>query len=165
MEALLVIDFHTHFLEKGDFSLVKKNAIHLIDVFKENNLPVIAVEHIDNKTNKPFSLDPNIQKNADMIFSKNKPSAFKDTDLQQYLLSLGVNELIIIGFNMEYCILFNSIIANELGFKVTVIEDACATVNDSETYEMPGLDINNFVSTVLHWSNEVEVLMLDEYVI
>ncbi|ARQ04490.1 isochorismatase family protein [Macrococcoides caseolyticum] len=51
MEGLLVIDFHTHFLEKGDFSLVKKNAIHLIDVFKENNLPVIAVEHIDNKTN------------------------------------------------------------------------------------------------------------------
>ncbi|WP_414051430.1 isochorismatase family protein [Macrococcus animalis] len=164
MEALLVIDFHTHFLEKGDFSLVKKNAIHLIDVFKENNLPVIAMEHIDNKTNKPFSLDPNIQKNADKIFSKNKPSAFKDTDLQQYLLSLGVNKVNIIGFNMEYCILFNSIIANELGFKVTVIEDACATVNDSETYEMPGLDINDFVSTILHWSDEIEVLMLDEYV-
>ncbi|MDJ1110555.1 isochorismatase family cysteine hydrolase [Macrococcus caseolyticus] len=164
MEALLVIDFHTHFLEKGDFSEVKKNAIHLVEIFKENKLPVIAVEHINHETNKPFPLDPVIHKNTDKIYSKNKPSAFKDTDLQQYLISLGVTELIIIGFNMEYCILFNAIIANELGFKVTVIEDACATVNNSETYEMPGLDINDFVSTVLHWSDEVEVLMIDEYV-
>lgn len=164
MEALLVIDFHTHFLEKSDFSVVKKNAIHLVEVFKENKSPIIAVELINHETNKPLPLDPVIHKNADKIYSKNKPSAFKDTDLQQYLISLGVTELIIIGFNMEYCILFNAIIANELGFKVTVIEDACATVNDSETYEMPGLDINDFVSTVLHWSDEVEVLMIDEYV-
>ncbi|WP_419894917.1 hypothetical protein [Macrococcus psychrotolerans] len=48
MEALLVIDFHTHFLEKGDFSVFKKNAIHIVEVFKENKLPVIAVEHINH---------------------------------------------------------------------------------------------------------------------
>ena len=33
-----------------------------------------------------------------------------------------------------------------------------------ETYEMQGLDIKDFVGTVLHWSNVIEVLDYEEYV-
>ena len=36
-------------------------------------------------------------------------------------------------------------------------------MNDEDVYEMPGLDIRDFVGTVLHWSNVIEVLDLEEY--
>ena len=56
--------------------------------------------------------------------------------------------MIICGFNTEYCGLFNAI----------------GTVNNADTYEMPGLDINDFVSTVLHWSGVIDVLDFDEFI-
>ncbi|UXR70653.1 MULTISPECIES: hypothetical protein [unclassified Staphylococcus] len=46
---------------------------------------------------------------------------------------------------------------------MTFIEDATATVNDEETYEMKGLDIYDFIGTVLDWLNCIEVLYYDEY--
>ena len=55
-------------------------------------------------------------------------------------------------------------ISYDRGYKVTFIEDATGTVNNEETYEMPGLDIRDFVGTALHWSNVIEVLDYEEYV-
>ncbi len=39
------------------------------------------------------------------------------------------------------------------------------TGNTDETYEMQGLDIKNFVGKVLQWSNVIEVLDYEEYVV
>ncbi len=60
--------------------------------------------------------------------------------------------------------MFTAISAFDRGFKVTFIEDATGTVNNDETYEMKGLDIKDFVGTVLHWSDLIEVLDFEEYV-
>ena len=46
---------------------------------------------------------------------------------------------------------------------MTFIEDATNTVNSSVEYEMEGLDIRDFVGTVLHWSNVIEVVDFEEY--
>ena len=53
--------------------------------------------------------------------------------------------------------------SHDRGYKVTFIEDATGTVNDEATYEMKGLDIRDFVGTVLPWSNVIEVLDVEEY--
>lgn len=37
------------------------------------------------------------------------------------------------------------------------------TLGNEEAYEIPGLDIRDFVSTVFHWSNFIEVLDFAEY--
>ncbi len=60
--------------------------------------------------------------------------------------------------------MFTSIAARDRGYKVTFIEDGTGTVNDMETYEMPNLDIQDFVGSVLNWSNIIEVLYYEEYV-
>ena len=60
--------------------------------------------------------------------------------------------------------MFTAIAAFDRGYKVTFIENATGTVNNDETYEMQGLDIKDFVGTVLHWSNVIEVLDYEEYV-
>lgn len=80
------------------------------------------------------------------------------------LEKLGVNHLFITGFNTEFCCMFTAISAFNRGYKVTFIENATGTVNTDETYEMQGLDIKDFVGTVLHWSNVIEVLDYEEYV-
>ena len=60
--------------------------------------------------------------------------------------------------------MFTAISAFDRGYQVTFIEDATGTANTDETYEMEGLDIKDFVGTVLHWSNAIEVLDYEEYV-
>ncbi|HIV81688.1 MAG TPA: isochorismatase family protein [Candidatus Salinicoccus merdavium] len=63
---------------------------------------------------------------------------------------------------MEFCILFTSIAAADRGYKVTVIEDLCSTVNTGGTYEMSDLDIVDFVGTVIDWSGVIENKYLEE---
>ena len=75
-----------------------------------------------------------------------------------------MQHVFITGFNTEFCCMFTAISAYDRGYKVTFIEDATGSANTDETYEMPGLDIRDFVGTVLHWSDVIEVLDYEEYV-
>lgn len=98
------------------------------------------------------------------MIEKTTPSAFFKTNLQERLQSLGVNHVFVTGFNTEYCPQFTAIAAYDRGYEVTFIEDATATVNNDQTYEFPGLDIRDFVGSVLNWSNVIEVLDYEEFV-
>ena len=109
-------------------------------------------------------MHPSIKEYADIIIEKKTPSAFFQTELSDKLEQLGVDHLFITGFNTEFCCQFTAIAAYDRGYRVTFIEDATGTVNDEATYEMKGLDVKDFVGTVLHWSNVIEVLDLEEYV-
>ncbi len=60
--------------------------------------------------------------------------------------------------------MFTAIAAFDRGYEVTFIENATGTVNTDETYEMEGLDVRDFVGTVLNWSDVNEVLDYEEYV-
>ena len=97
------------------------------------------------------------------MIEKHTPSSFYQTNLAEHLEELAVDHLFITGFNTEFCCMFTAIAAYDRGYKVTFIEDATGTVNTDETYEMKGLDIRDFVGTVLHWSETIEVLDYEEY--
>lgn len=105
-----------------------------------------------------------LKDHADYVIEKGTPSAFFQTELPNLLETLRIDHLFITGFNTEYCCMFTAIAAFDRGYKVTFIENATGTVNNDETYEMQGLDIKDFVGTVLHWSNVIEVLDYEEYV-
>ncbi|RXK19174.1 cysteine hydrolase family protein [Macrococcus sp. DPC7161] len=165
MKALLVIDFQDKFLKQRDFNELKKKVYDLIDYFKAKSHEVIVVEHLNDFENPEHNpLDTYVESQGDIFYAKLQPSVFKNSDLINYLKLKEIEEVFIAGLNMEYCILFNAIAAYEHGFKVTVVEDACSTVNNAETYEMPGLDIIDFVGSVLNWSNVVKVLTVDEVI-
>ena len=100
---------------------------------------------------------------ADIVIEKKTPSSFFKTELGEKLKERGVNHVFITGFNTEFCCQFTAIAAFDRGYQVTFIENATGTVSDEDVYEMPGLDIRDFVGTVLHWSSVVEVLDLEEY--
>lgn len=171
MKALLVIDFQNGFFQMGDFSKEKERVRNLIKDFKRNEQPVIFMRHKDNDKESPITdgseegnLDQDLEKYADYVIEKSTPSSFYKTNLQERLQSLGVTHVVITGFNTEYCPQFTAIAAYDRGYQVTFIEDATATVNKANDYGFPGLDIRDFVGTVLDWSNVIEVLDYEEYV-
>ncbi|PAV28638.1 isochorismatase [Virgibacillus profundi] len=170
MRALLVIDVQNGIVEFGDFneeiSLMEK----VIQDFKENDEPVIFIRHLDDEKESPLykkgdgsELHNSLSQYPDHVIEKQTPSAFFKTELSSLLEELEVDHLFITGFNTEFCCQFTAIAAYDRGFKVTFIEDATGTVNNDETYEMKGLDIRDFVGTVLHWSDVIEVLDFEEY--
>ena len=167
MKALLVIDVQNGFLEGKD-KLVDKIS-KLAEHFRENNDKVIAFKHIDEAGGSPIEkgisgadIPDKILGHTDALLEKRYPISFKETDLDKILTESGIDEVYITGFNMEYCILFTSIAAADRGYKVTVIEDLCSTVNTGGTYEMSDLDIVDFVGTVIDWSGVIENKYLEE---
>ncbi|GAF16174.1 hypothetical protein JCM19046_588 [Bacillus sp. JCM 19046] len=59
--------------------------------------------------------------------------------------------------------MFTTVASHMLGYKVTYLEEAVSSVNNGDVYEMPQLDVPEFIATVFHWSNVVEVLTDEEY--
>ena len=168
--ALLILDAQNGFVQAGSFTREIDQIIKLAEHFKNKGLPIYLTQHRDPSDSslipvntEKSAIDSRIASYSNMILTKEQPSAFKDNMLDRWLQEQEVSELVITGFNVEYCCLFNAIIAHEKGYSVTFIEDACATVNSDTTYEMPGLDIRDFISTILHWSGTINVVDTHEY--
>ena len=53
----------------------------------------------------------------------------KSTGLGEYLKTIGVDEVCIAGLATDYCVKYSALDAVGLGFRVTVIADACRGVN------------------------------------
>lgn len=171
MKALLVIDVQNGIVNLGNFQEELSLMENIIKDFKDAKIPVIFIRHLDDeeesglyKNSIGSELHNSLKDYADYVIEKQTPSSFYNTELQGTLEKLGVDHVFITGFNTEFCCLFTAIAAFDRRYTVTFIENATGTVNTEETYEMPGLDIKDFVGTVLHWSNVIEVLDYDEYV-
>jgi len=171
VEALLVIDVQNGIVNSGDFQEELSIIENVIKDFKENGKPVIFVRHLDDVEDSPLyrgsagsELHSSLKEYAEYVIEKKTPSSFFNTNLSETLEQLGVKHLFITGFNTEFCCMFTAIVAFDRGFNVRFIENATGTVNTDETYEMKGLGIRDFVGTVLHWSNVIEVLDFEEYV-
>jgi nicotinamidase-related amidase len=88
-------------------------------------MPVVFIRHIYepggsiNDIVKPLS--------GEKIISKSNVNSFLDTDLDSYLRKLGVKNIIICGMQTHMCVEAASRAASDLGYKCTVIDDACTT--------------------------------------
>jgi nicotinamidase/pyrazinamidase len=51
------------------------------------------------------------------------------TGLAEHLRGQGVDEVFVVGLATDYCVKFTALDAQQLGFKTTVIEDACRGVD------------------------------------
>lgn len=171
MKALLVIDVQNGIVNYGDFTEELASIQKAILEFKTKDLPIFFMKHLDNEEGSSLlegsegtELHDSVKEFADIVIEKRTPSSFYKTDLAERLKEADVEHLIITGFNTEYCCMFTSIAAFDRGYKVTYIENATGTMNTGETYGMKGFDIKDFVETVLHWSDAIEVITYDEYV-
>lgn len=171
MRALIVLDMQKHILSQKNFKEEKDNIKKVIDICKSKNDKVIFVRHIETDNDSPLNESSNrseiheeFAEDYDEIIEKTTPSAFYKTNLDNILKENNVDEVVIVGFNTEFCCMFTAIVAFERGYKVTFIEDATGTINNGEIYDMEDLDIKDLVGTVLNWSKTVEVLYVDEFI-
>ncbi|MGV3503582.1 MAG: cysteine hydrolase family protein [Adhaeribacter sp.] len=140
-KALIVIDIQNDYFENGAMELVgalqaSEKAKQVLAKFREENLPVIHVQHFGVSPDATFFLPEtkgaeiheNVKpENGEKLVVKYYPNSFKETDLLEYLKSLHVTELVFTGMMTHMCMDATVRAARDYGFECTVIGDACAT--------------------------------------
>ncbi|MCH2045358.1 MAG: bifunctional nicotinamidase/pyrazinamidase [Saprospiraceae bacterium] len=97
----------------------------------QNSLGADFVDELDtSKITKVFQkgTDPEIDSYSG-FFDNGKR---KSTGMGEYLKEKGVEEVYVLGLATDYCVKFTAIDALELGFRTTLVEDACRGVNLQE---------------------------------
>lgn len=139
--ALLVIDVQKEFFNEDAGTVASlKSALEYInaaiELFREKNLPVISIQHIDDEDgltpgNIGFDLPDNLAiLPGDLHIQKTYSNAFNKTSLADDLRRLGVDLLILTGYCAEYCVLSTYRGAKDLDFKPILLRGALASGNE-----------------------------------
>jgi len=156
--ALLLIDIQNGF-DNLDFWGGKRNnpeaekvASKLLKYWRSNDLPVIHVKHCSVS---PGSLlakgqDGNNIKdivaplNGEDIYEKSVNSAFIGTNLEDDLRRNEIDTIVVAGLTTDHCISTSVRMGANLGFKVYLVENACAT------FDKVGVNGEKFEAQLIH---------------
>jgi nicotinamidase-related amidase len=136
--ALLVIDVQKGLdeprLGRRNNPAAEANMAALLAAWRERGLPVVHVHHDSVEPNSP--LRPGLPGNevkdevrplpAEALFRKSVNSAFIGTGLEDYLKRQGLTSLVVVGLTTEHCVSTSVRMAANLGFGVTLVDDATA---------------------------------------
>jgi nicotinamidase-related amidase len=64
---------------------------------------------------------------GEAVIEKNFPNSFRATDLEQRLEQAGIKNLVVAGMMTQMCVDSTVRAGADLGYKVTLLSDACAT--------------------------------------
>jgi nicotinamidase-related amidase len=136
--ALLVIDVQKGLdeprLGRRNNPDAEANMAALLAAWRARGLPVVHVHHDSVQPDSP--LRPGLPGNevkdevrplpAEAQFRKSVNSAFIGTGLEAYLQQRGLTSLVVGGLTTEHCVSTTVRMAANLGFDVTLIDDATA---------------------------------------
>lgn len=94
---------------------------------------------------------------GEVVIAKKKPSAFFGTPLLQYLVSLGVDQLLISGTTTSGCIRASVLDAFSYGYRVAVMED-CTFDRGQASHAINLFDMNQKYANVVPSSKVLEYL-------
>lgn len=141
--ATIVVDLQKEYLATGNLPLVGldaalANAIRIIEAARTKGELLVHVRHEEADADAPVfnsrsdgvNFIPAVAaKEGERVIVKNYPNSFRDTQLKQLLDKHGVTDLVVIGAMSHMCIDATSRAAADFGYPVTVVHDACATMN------------------------------------
>lgn len=148
--ALLLIDIQNDYFPNGRLPLEKsteasQKAKELLQVYRNNKLLVIHVQHISTRPDAKYLLPctEGAKIHEDVLPLKNEtaikkhyPNSFKDTSLLATLKKHKITHVAIAGMTTHLAIDATARAAYDFGFSCTVLHDACAARN---------LEFNNMI--------------------
>ncbi|MET1247768.1 cysteine hydrolase family protein [Sporolactobacillus sp. STCC-11] len=142
-EALIIIDVQNDYFAGGRMQLDKPKAAldhieQMLGHFREAGKTIVFVQHVAKNANATFFLEGTFgveihsvltAKNygEEFIVQKSFPNSFLKTRLQEILTSNQVDSLVICGMMTHMCVDSTTRQAAELGYRCTLLSDACAT--------------------------------------
>jgi nicotinamidase-related amidase len=140
-QALLLVDLQNDYFPGGAMELsgmdaAAAQAARLLGACRALHWPIFHVQHLARRPGATFFLPgtPGAEINpavkplpGETILTKHFPNSFRDTGLAEMLKAAGVEELVIAGAMSHMCIDASTRAATDLGFRCTVVHDACAT--------------------------------------
>jgi nicotinamidase-related amidase len=154
--ALLVIDVQQGLDEPRwgarNNPQAEQRIAELLAAWRGSGRPVVHVQHMSVEPHSP--LRPELPGNAikreaqplpgEPLFQKNVNSAFIGTGLEAHLRANGIEALVIVGLTTDHCVSTSARMAGNLGFEVTIVEDATAA------FERRGPDGTHYSADLMH---------------
>lgn len=152
--ALFVIDVQKAFFNDPATTKSLNEAIEYINsaikIFREKNLPVICIQHMDPEDNlvpgqEGFDLPDSLEVlSTDLHFHKTYGNAFNKTSLEAHIRELGVDTLIITGYCAEFCVLSTCRGAEDLDLMPIILHGSLASSSPKNIRFVEG--INEIIS-------------------
>jgi nicotinamidase-related amidase len=139
--ALLIIDIQNDYFPGGKMELegadaAGRRAAEALAAFRAKKLPVFHVRHLSLRPGAGFfvpgtegaEIHASARPAADEpVVEKNFPNSFRATDLKDRLDRAGIKQLVVAGMMTHMCVDASVRQAFDLGYRVTLLADACAT--------------------------------------
>jgi nicotinamidase-related amidase len=140
-QALILIDIQNDYFPGGIFELFEADrtaamAARALGDFRSRGLPVYHIRHISLGADAGFfrpgtpgsEISPAVSPApGEKVFIKHAPNAFLETGLEADLRANGIGRLVVCGMMSHMCIDTSIRAAKDLGFSVTLLDDACTT--------------------------------------
>lgn len=141
--GLVVVDLQNEYLPTGKLPLTGieaavANASRVISHARKTGIPVFHIRHeSDNEGAVIFikgSIGAEIQSavapdGQEPVIVKKHINAFRETDLKKQLDAFDVQDIVVVGAMSHMCIDAVVRAAADMGYPVTVLHDACATLD------------------------------------
>lgn len=138
--ALILIDIQQGFDDLDYWGArnnpcAESNAVKLLQAFRLGAHPVVHVQHCSTTPASPLrpgqsgcEFKPEVAPlPGETIIHKQVNSAFIGTDLEARLRALDIGTVVIAGLTTAHCVSTTTRMAGNLGFRVLLAADACAT--------------------------------------
>lgn len=140
--ATLVVDLQNEYLPTGKLPLTGLdaalgNAARILAAARAQGQRVIHIRHESAKPGAPIfapgtdavQIVPQVAPvEGEPVIVKNYPNSFRDTGLKPLLEAEGIEQLVVIGAMSHMCVEATTRAVADLGYPVTVVHDACATL-------------------------------------
>jgi nicotinamidase-related amidase len=142
--ALLLVDvqqgFHDASWGTRNNPQAEANMARLLAAWRDRGGFIVHVQHLSTEPDSPLRPDrPGVQiqdavqpLDGEPLIQKHVNSAFVGTDLDERLTMQGVQTIVIAGLTTNHCVSTTARMAENLGYRVIVVDDATAAFDHTD---------------------------------